>query len=95
MAKRHPLTPPPNDHPLLRQAGQRLMHPNAGIHHQQEYFEDQYVPSASTTSYNSPQPGSVMIDQYGQGYTRYEQGLWNPYVSQKMTAVIDVTITVC
>lgn len=81
---RGPPTPPIRDHYKLRQGsvhGQLA----TNLPYAQEYFDDNlYMPSGSTSAYNSPRPGQGMIDEFGAPYTHLrqnEQGVWRQYVN--------------
>ena len=50
----------------------------------QAFSDGTYVPSVTTTSYNSPQPSHVMLDDWQRPYIHRgenEIGVWRQYVS--------------
>lgn len=87
VANRHISKHPFVEHNDFRQGGQYMMRSNSVMSYQrgsQTFGDSVYVPS-STTSYSSPQPSHVMIDDWDRPYIHRgenEIGMWRSYVSQ-------------
>ncbi|KAL9098461.1 MAG: hypothetical protein Q9163_005883 [Psora crenata] len=74
------------EHYPIRQGSLRGPHPSTSLQYQQDYFDDSlYLPSESTTSYNSSMPGHVMVDEFGAPFTslgQNEHGVWRQYTPE-------------
>ncbi|KAL8819530.1 MAG: hypothetical protein Q9223_002047 [Gallowayella weberi] len=80
MSDSKPPSPPPSATPSqgFDDGFQKLVQHNAGIPYQPASYQVEntaYVQSAPTTSYNSPEPRHMLLDQYSQHY--FQNGLPN------------------
>ena len=76
----------------LQNGIQRLAQHNAAHYSQDQYAFDGsgYAPSGSNSAYSTPEPGHLMVDQYGRGYNgsyinSYEDGAGPHMVSRRST----------